>query len=361
MFWHRVLTVVALGLLGLGLYAHFHTEGTQALAASAHTEGFRRQRRHRPAGPTVLQATAAPEWEDDSVQQAFQVPMPTGQMASLVVEQVWKRLPADAPMQPAPPYLASYVLERDTFHFQNYTTLRLPKGVTQLSRQLYKSLLPQVDAYALQSTRFVGYAAGLFWFEQTLGLPGGPPWEAVYVGLDAQGNILKKGKSGLCDGGVQLSADRTQLLTCQGTLSLTRQVFRSFHAAPTAAVRYLNDSLYLVVEDNASPYRPNARLMHQGGDTLMQFLFHGYQRADRYVAAIAQVDQRLILMDPEVGEVLVWDLKQPEAPKLIPLDKLKAYKTFQEGKRSLSWPFAQWTHCALYLDEQGMPAGYTLE
>lgn len=296
--------------------------------------------------------------EEDTVSQTFTCKI-EGREQKIVVTHYWR---IDTLLRPQDDDLrVQYVLEGDTVHYLSYTTVRMPGGNALLYRGLYARQLKNADVYMLQHTRIVGYAQGALWLEQTLGLPGGTPWSAVYVGVDVRGKIVATGASALCDGGVQLNRAGTHLLSCKGELNLLTQKTKPHKAGEVAIARYLNDTLLLVVEDNAQQRGANATMYHtQTGETLFSFLYQGYVLQDGYTSGMQLLDNKLYCIDPKSDEVLVFDLKDVTEPKQYDLHKLKEYATLRSSIPHVRYQMGEYEEAALYLDSQGAPVGYTL-
>lgn len=367
LFFYRFVTVIALSLLGLGIYSTIDQENHLLDQAQA---GQGQARKRLNPGPESAHASDAgrPQWlQDDTLVTDTSFVDGQGRLHSVRIQHIWSR---DTLLRQAKdPRRVTFYLDQDTLHFLSYAVVEAYQNGSLLFRQTlhrqhYASAVEAayLDVYMLQHTRVVGYSATqrLYFLEQPLGLPDGLSWSRVWAALDARGQIRQTGHSGPCDGGAQLSPNGQHLLTCTQSWDLAQANPKTLATAQPAVVRWLNDTLYLVVEDMPEGVEPNAALMHRNGERLLAFMYHGYERADFYQSAIVQAGPYVYLMAPQVQELIQLNIEDLSAANVFALSQLKRYRTPQLSQRGACFALPSYEQCCLYLDALHQPVGYTL-
>ncbi|MBX3101451.1 MAG: hypothetical protein KF690_02985 [Bacteroidetes bacterium] len=367
LFFYRFVTVVALGLLGLGLYSTIDQENHLTDSTHARPQ-MRRRLNPGPEDQAVPAKHQDLEWlQSDTVVTDTTFRDSQGSLHSLRVLHIWQR---DTLMQdPADPRRVTFYLDNDTLHFLSYAIAEGYRNGGLLFRQTihrntYRDAVDTayLNVYMLQRTHFAGYSesSGLYILEQPLGLPSGISWTRTWLALDTRGQVKYLGNAGTCDGGVQLSANGQHLLTCHERIALATQQKYTLPVQMPAVVRWLNDTLYVTVEDMPEGVEPNAQIYNLKGESLLSFMYHGYEREDFYQSGVLVAGQYAYFMAPQVQELITIQLNDLDAADVLYLGKLKRYRTPQYAKRGGCFNFRRYEHCCLYLDAAHKPIGYTL-
>lgn len=229
----------------------------------------------------------------------------------------------------------------DTLVFSNKFIIHLYQNAKlivskEFDKSLYQADLAKDEYNSYRINRLgkiiINTALGHIYFEQNLEIPMTEYQINGVFGIDLFGNILFSRLSGVCQDGIQLSQDKTRLLTCKDYIDLTTNRVVELSQKGLALAAFWNDSTICVINDNrTSDQITNAAIISvtkQGKDTVFNFLYENIEFDTTYkVSHCFSADKsKFLIFGSYVGEVIVFNIHDIQKPQYYIISELVNFR-----------------------------------